>query len=110
MHSITRQGARLTALVRGRLNREEADTLVRDVENILKEPGASGRKLIVDMSHVEYLSSSGIGALVRMFRAATEVKMEMIVCCGRAEIRSLIEIAGLDKLIKLVDAPDSKQS
>jgi len=108
MHSITRQGGKLTALVRGRLNREEADTLVRDVESILREPGATGRKLIVDMSRVEYLSSSGLGALVRMFRAANDVKMEMVVCCGKAEIRSLIEIAGLDKLIKLIDLPDSE--
>ena len=106
MHSITRKEASVTAVVTGRLNREEAETLVRDVEKVLQDAGPPAKYLFVNMSRVEYLSSTGLGAMVRMFRAASEAKLEMIVCCGRPEIRSLIEIAGLDRLIRLIDRPD----
>ena len=37
MHSITRQGKSIRAYVEGRLNREEAESLVRDVEGLIEE-------------------------------------------------------------------------
>ena len=110
MHLITREGKKVTATVTESFSREEAQTVVRDVEGILKEADHTGGRLLIDISSVAYLSSTGLGTLVRLFRAAKQAGMEMVVCCGQPEVRSLIEIAGLDRLIKLIDHPDEDQA
>jgi len=107
MHTITITQKRITAAGSGRMNREEAQALTVDVERLIEEPDNHGRELLIDMSRVEYLSSSGLGAIVRMFRATHTANMEMAVFCNKPEIRSLIELAGIDRLVKIINRIDT---
>lgn len=108
MHSISVESGRVEVVVAGKLSRDDAQEMALALEDLLEENIAGCSRLLVDIAAVEYLSSSGLGALVRMFEAAKRRGLEMTVYCVRPEIRSLIELAGIDRLIRVVDSKEDE--
>jgi anti-sigma B factor antagonist len=59
----------------------------------------SGRHaLVVDLSAVEFLDSSGLGVLVAGLNRAREVGGDLTLVCARANVLKLFEITGLDQV------------
>ena len=104
MHAIKHTEKGIEAAVSGRLDRNDAQVFTVEMETAISEWGGEGRSLVVDLSNVEYLSSAGLGALARLFRTAKTVGMGMSIRCRRPEILSLIQLAGLDRLIDIIES------
>ncbi len=54
-------------------------------------------RIILDLSKVEYMDSSGIGTLVEIFRRLKKENRKLILVSPAERVRSLLEITRLDQ-------------
>jgi anti-sigma B factor antagonist len=69
---------------------------------------ASGRKLLLDFSRVEFMSSAMIGEIVRLHKQCKQDKIKLKLCCISPNIREVFQITGLNKLLEIY--PDGVQA
>ena len=58
-------------------------------------------KLVVDLSRVEYMDSSGIGTLVEIFRRVKGFHGNMVLVSLQPRVRGVFEITKLDKFFTI---------
>ncbi len=74
----------------------------------LREAQASRpRRVIVDLSGVDYMDSSGVATLVEAYQIARRNNTRMVLCCMRDRVRSIFEIARLDTVFPIVDSREA---
>ena len=59
------------------------------------------RKIVLDFSLVEYLSSAALGKLITMDKKAKAAKSKLRLCCIRPEIYEVFEITRLNKIFDI---------
>ena len=59
------------------------------------------KKLVLDFSKVQFLSSSALGILLDLHRRAKAIKGEVVLCGLRPEIKQVFDLMKLNKLFKL---------
>ncbi len=67
-------------------------------------------KLVVDLSDVEYMDSSGLATLVEAMRTSKANKTAMVICGMHDKVRSIFEIARLNQFFTIVDDLDAAVS
>lgn len=79
----------------------DAYTSARFRESMVEliENGASN--LIINMEKVEYIDSSGLGALVGGLKRASEREGHILIVCTNPQVRKVFEITGLEKVFSL---------
>src|SRR5262245_45797776 len=60
-----------------------------------------GLKLVLDLNHVEYLSSAGLGHLVGLLKKARSKKSVLKLACLRESILELFEVMMLTKIFEV---------
>jgi anti-anti-sigma factor len=95
---LNRDGRRLTATPRGRLDRAEANRLCRLIEDQL-ESGAD--RLMLDLSAVAYMTSSALSAFILLLQKVRSAGGEMVVAAPEERIHLLLEVAGVNQLLAL---------
>lgn len=63
-------------------------------------------RLIVDLEKVPYMDSSGVATLVEAMQIARRNGGRIVLCNLNDRVRSIIEIARLDKVFKIVGSVD----
>jgi len=71
-------------------------------EQILKEL-KKGKKLLVDLSEVEYIDSSGVASLVEGFQVARGQSQEFALVGVSKAAMQVLQLARLDKVFTLLD-------
>lgn len=61
------------------------------------------RKIVLDFSHVEYLSSAALGKLITLDKKIKAVKGKLRLCGIRPEIHEVFKITRLDKIFTICD-------
>ncbi len=64
---------------------------------------AAPDRVIVDLSEVPYMDSSGLATLVEAMQIARKNQGTLIICALQAKVRSIFEIARLDMVFKIAD-------
>ena len=64
------------------------------------------RRMILDLGEVSHMDSSGVGALVEIFRRVCAYKGRMVLFGLNPRVRSLLEITKLDKFFTIVVSRD----
>jgi len=59
------------------------------------------KKIILDFSIVEYLSSAALGKLIIMDKKAKAAKTKLRLCCIRPDIYEVFEITKLNKIFEI---------
>lgn len=69
---------------------------------------ANGRpkRLVVNLSEVPYMDSSGVGTLVEVFRRVSAYKGKMVLCGLTSRVRSVFEITKLDRFFTICDTEE----
>jgi len=62
------------------------------------------QRLIVDLSDVSYMDSSGVATLVEAMQLARRGKYPLVLCALQDRVKSIFEIARLDTVFQI--APD----
>jgi anti-sigma B factor antagonist len=65
--------------------------------------GGSGLDLVVDLQAVSFLDSSGLRALVKAKRACDDRSRTFVVIAPSGIVRRVLQIAGLDDYLTIVD-------
>jgi anti-sigma B factor antagonist len=64
------------------------------------------QRLIVDLSQVDYMDSSGVATLVEALQNARKSGTKMVLCGLKDRVRSIFEIARLDTVFTIAESRD----
>jgi anti-sigma B factor antagonist len=70
---------------------------------LVEVAGNRPRRLMLDLSGVPYMDSSGVGTLVEVFRRVTAYKGKMVLFGLNPRVRSVFEITKLDRFFTICD-------
>jgi len=69
------------------------------------------KRLVIDLSGVPYMDSSGIATLVEVLQVQRQLGYKLVLCCLQQKVYSMFQIASLDNLFTIVDdLPSAKQA
>ena len=63
-------------------------------------------RLIIDLSQVPYMDSSGVATLVEAMQVARRSESKLVLCALQDKVRSIFEIARLDMVFTIVDSAE----
>ncbi|MDT4934180.1 MAG: anti-sigma factor antagonist [Pseudonocardiales bacterium] len=107
--SVSQQsvGAYPVLAVRGEVDVYSAPALKNGLTELL---GANGASVIVDLTDVGFLDSTGLGVLVAARTAAAEAGGRLPIVCDRERILKLFRITGLDGVFEIYPSRDDAVS
>ena len=65
---------------------------------------AKPRRLIIDLSSVNYMDSSGVATLVEALRTAQRNSTKLVLAALQPRVRSIFEVARLETVFTIVDS------
>ena len=71
---------------------------------LVKEIDAGSRRIVINLAGVEFMDSSGLGALVSALKHIGR-DGALTVCSPREAVRSMFELTRLHRVIPIVDMP-----
>jgi len=80
-----------TVRATGRVTLETSATL----ESTLRDLIAEGKRIVLDLTNVDYVDSAGLGALVSVYMHARRTKCDMEIANPKQRIRDLFNRSGL---------------
>jgi len=83
-------------------------TAPRVRDRLLELLGAGRRRVVVDLEGVEFLDSSGLGALVAGLKMARRGDGDMrLVCHHQRSVLKVLEVTGLDRILDCYTSVDA---
>ncbi len=64
---------------------------------------AAHRKLVLDLSELTYVDSSGLGAMLSSLRQATGGGGDLKLCCLSKPVRALIELVRMHRIFEILN-------
>lgn len=87
----------------GRLDLVSAGSLRAAVATAVE---GRGRTVVVDLEHVEFLDSSGLGALIAGLKASRQAGGDLRVAAPGEQARTVFQLTNLDRVLQLHDTVD----
>jgi anti-sigma B factor antagonist len=72
-----------------------------------KAAGEKPIRLVIDLSGVGYMDSSGVATLVEAMQMTRKSNTKLVLCGMQARVRSIFEIARLDSVFTIVPTMDA---
>jgi anti-sigma B factor antagonist len=94
---ISESGGKLVIALEGEIDLEHASTVRRALLDSLKQ----GKGILVDLSKVSYIDSSGIASLVEGLQVARKQKLDLALVSVSQKVRRVLELARLDKVFAI---------
>ena len=86
-------------VIRGDIDHHSARTIRTQIdEELLRRRPV---RLILDLSHVEFMDSSGLGLILGRFNKASEIGAEFLLLNPNAGTTRILELAGIGRMIKI---------
>ena len=77
------------------------------LDNAIKETIENGsRKIMIDCSSLDYISSAGLGVFMSYIEEMKKNKVNFVVSGLNEKVRHVFEILGLDQLLKITDTKE----
>lgn len=73
-------------------------------ETIIEHITNKAQLIIVDLTEVEYLDSTGLGTLIGSLKRTREAKTRLSIVGMNARLRRLFDITGIDKIFLIYDS------
>lgn len=71
-------------------------------EHVRRAIQSGPSRVVIDLSEVEYMDSSGLATLVEAMRNAKQAKTELLLCGLHQKVLAIFEIARLHQFFKIV--------
>jgi anti-sigma B factor antagonist len=94
---ISESGGKLVVALEGEIDLEQAGSVRRALLDSLKQ----GKDVLVDLSQVSYIDSSGIASLVEGLQVARKQKLDLALVAVSQKVRRVLELARLDKVFAI---------
>lgn len=96
----------LLAEIAGELDHHSAALIKEELDEKLRSTNAVN--IIFDLSNLDFMDSSGIGVIMGRYKKTRTLGGQCIVCTKNAQIIRILEMAGIDKIIKF--APSAEKA
>jgi anti-sigma B factor antagonist len=96
------EGLSVLSLEASRLDAKASRPFKEQVEELAKE---GHTRLLLDMANLEFVDSSGVGALVAALKAVT-AEGDLQLCGVRPSVLSLLRLTRLDRIFKIHENVD----
>ena len=100
----TQVGDKLVLRVAGRMDAESAAAFETECEACIAEGFA---RLVLDLGNLSYVSSMGLGAIVKIAKQLRDSGGEVRICCLTGLVRQLFEITRLNHVFPPHDSVES---
>jgi anti-sigma B factor antagonist len=97
--SVRRERGVAIAAVRGDID----ISTVSELRETLVTLAGSGEAVIVDLSEVTFIDSTGLGALIGAYRQAVASGSSLHAVCAQPQARKLLWLTGVDRRIPVAD-------
>jgi anti-sigma B factor antagonist len=74
-------------------------------ESIEERIKTQAPEIILDCTELSYMDSTGMGALIELRNKAKEMGQKLIMMNPRPNIKKLLNITGVDKIIEIIEYP-----
>jgi anti-sigma B factor antagonist len=64
------------------------------------------QRLLVDLDGIEFIDSFGLGVLLGAVKRARSHQGQVVLSCSRERVVRILELTGLDRIIRVVAAPN----
>jgi anti-sigma B factor antagonist len=98
--SVRREGARVRLDAAGDLDLDTAPKLLTEVVRQLE---AGAKELVIDLTELAFIDSSGLGTLVGCWRRAQQAGATLVVANPNEDVSMTLEITGLDQILPIRD-------
>ena len=88
----------------GQINLVSAPTLRRDLHDLVT---AGGNLWVVDLSGVDFIDSSGLGALISGLKAAREAGGDLRIAAPNAQVMKVLELTNLTRVLSPYESVDA---
>ena len=92
-------GSILSVHVRGEIDHHTASSIRQGIDTTLFEKRPA--KLILDLSAVSFMDSSGLGLIMGRYSVMKELGGEMVVWNPSPETRAILKLAGMERLVRI---------
>ena len=99
-------GSILSVRVRGEIDHHTASEIRRGIDAVLFEKRP--KKLLLDLSAVSFMDSSGLGLIMGRYSVMKELEGEMVVWNPSPETRSIMTLAGMERMVR-IEYPASEE-
>ena len=93
-------GSILSIRIRGEIDHHTAASIRQGIDTTLFEKRPA--KLILDLSAVSFMDSSGLGLIMGRYSVMKELGGEMTVWNPSPETRAILTLAGMERLVKIL--------
>lgn len=88
----------LTVRLSGDLDHNVAGKIRAEVDELILDPRV--RRLVFDLSELEFMDSSGIGLIIGRYKLMTRRGGSVAVACSEGRVDRIFEMAGLYQLVE----------
>ena len=99
---LKRAEGRLVGGPRGRVDETSWEAFYTNLVAAVREAAATGSELVVDLKHLDYMSSRGLRALTIAKREAGDA-VRISLASPNDRMREILAISRYDKLFNIVD-------
>ena len=92
-------GSILSIRIRGEIDHHTAASIRKGIDTALFENRP--KRLILDLSAVSFMDSSGLGLIMGRFSVMKELGGEMTVWNPSRETRAILNLAGMERLVRI---------
>jgi anti-anti-sigma factor len=100
---VHRDGAAAVIAVIGELDLASGPELEAELDRIT---GPATERLVIDLSRLDFMDSTGLSILVRTHQRLTAEGCEMGLVKGSQQVQRLLDLTGVSQRLKLVDEPE----
>ena len=98
----------LSVKVTGEFDMIIADEFRKSVDSFLDSHLA--RYLLIDLSEVTFIDSSGLGAILGRYKKIEQVKGKMVIAGPQLHVKKILEVSGINKVIGIYQDKNSAMS
>jgi anti-sigma B factor antagonist len=95
---VNRSNDEMTLVVRGSLDINSAPALAEEIDKIV---AARPSKVVVDLSMLDLIDSSGVAALVKLYKGVRNASGAMTISGARDQPLAIFKLLRMDKVFNL---------
>ena len=97
-------GSVMTALIEGEIDHHGARGVRDGIDECFAESGA--RRLVLDMSRVKFMDSSGLGLILGGYAKAEARGASFAVADPSDSVRRVLDVAGAGRIVEIADTKE----
>ncbi|AWW26470.1 STAS domain-containing protein [Acetobacterium sp. KB-1] len=101
-NNITEMGKTSMVSIKGEIDIYSIEKFRESIEREIK---TKATEIILDCSELSYMDSTGMGVLIELRNKSKEMGQRIIMMNPRPNIKKLLSLTGVDKIIEIVDNP-----